>query len=430
MRHPPGTALQQNHMAPDADTGTRLRTAMRQAGGLAAVAQKSGISRAQLTRYLNGTPIPSDRLTELAPVLGVSPAWLLGDTAATRERFGSTLERTRALTEHLLQLLQRYHVEKAFLPSEISYTLKLMLASQHHAIEQRGEEKPFSNYDMENGLNFLNNIRKNDWLEVYVDGCTHYAEWGIEAMQSHWASKWAMIVQEAFKLHFTKEPLLTDYFVRLNIPIRDNHLRMMQNWVAFLLGQFPPHRKISVLDAGCGNGRHMIYLNQLGDRFDVRGIDSSPAALEFCRIHAVKGNLPKNSVTEGDFMSLPFEEDTFDAVMSIANLQFIPLVPDSLNIGLGRALYEMARVLKPGGYALLLIRSESADEFFPVFQCSHKPEDIMNLLATCGLKKVRCEPLRLKEIGLPGSHLGRGLEHQDIWVVQKDAPARLRPVAA
>lgn len=399
---------------------SRLKLAVQKEGGLGRLVEKSGISRAQLSRYLGGTPIPSDRLIKIAPLLNVTSAWLLGEESSTRESFIGSLERMRNYAERLIRLLQRYDVERAFLPPEIARVLELMVLSQQNTVEALGEVDDYTDYDLENGLNFLNNIRKNDWLDVYVDGCKYIMQHGVESLERVWAGKWAAITQEAFKLHFTREPLITDYYVRLNAPIWGAHLAMMQYWSSFLIQNFQTMKApIRLLDAGCGNGRHLIFLNQMGDRFDLRGIDTSDAALGFCRKHEEAGTLPAGATRRGDFFAIEAEEASFDAYMSIANLMFIPLIPDSLDVGVGRALAEAARVLKPGGYALVLIRSESPDEYFPVFQCSHAPHALEKVMKKTGFKLVERKPLRMAEPGLPGTRYGRGLKNQDFWILQK-----------
>src|SRR6187455_1959490 len=48
-----------------------------------------------------------------------------------------------------------------------------------------------------------------------------------------------------------------------------------------LLDHLQPKPGSSMLDLGCGKGRHSIYLNQKG--FNVTGIDLSPESIMHCR---------------------------------------------------------------------------------------------------------------------------------------------------
>jgi len=400
-----------------AKLASRLKSAIKDTGGLSAILSKTEISKAQLTRYLQGSPIPSTRLLSLAKILNVSAGWLLGETSASKNMFFQESAHARDNFEKLLRLLQRYDVERAFLPTEISRVMEIIMISQHHALEHEGAHNPLSDYDLENGLNFLNTIRRNDWLDVYVDGCAYYSEHGSSSLHEYWSSKWSAICQEAFKTHFTREPMITDYFARLNLVVRDQHLKVMQTWIAHVCEIFSAKAKIDILDAGCGNGRHLVYLHQVSDRFNLAGIDASSAAIEqFCKVHERNQKLPPNCTQIGDFMALPYADASFDAYQSIANLMFIPLIPDSLDIGVGLALREARRVLRKGGCMMFLIRSQSPDEFFPVFQCSHAPQALQKLLDKAGFQTAKRIPVTLNELGLPGTRFGRGLKHQELWI--------------
>jgi len=88
-----------------------------------------------------------------------------------------------------------------------------------------------------------------------------------------------------------------------------------------------------VLDAGCGEGSDMLYYRSL--RANVIGIDSSPEMVSAAKKRGL-------DVVLGDFESLPFEEQSFDIILSKYAIQ------TSQNISL--VLSEFGRVLKPGGF--------------------------------------------------------------------------------
>jgi ubiquinone/menaquinone biosynthesis C-methylase UbiE len=86
------------------------------------------------------------------------------------------------------------------------------------------------------------------------------------------------------------------------------------------------------LDVGTGTG---VGARSLASRFpeaEIIGVDVSPAMLAEARRLA-----PTLTFMEGDAAALPFDADSFDLV---ANANMIPF------------LDEVARVLKPGGWAL------------------------------------------------------------------------------
>ena len=68
----------------------------------------------------------------------------------------------------------------------------------------------------------------------------------------------------------------------------------------------------SVLDIGCGAGRHSLYLQQKG--FDVTAIDNSPGAIEVCKLRGLKNAIVK-SIAEID----DFEANSFDTILMFGN---------------------------------------------------------------------------------------------------------------
>lgn len=96
--------------------------------------------------------------------------------------------------------------------------------------------------------------------------------------------------------------------------------------------------EIKVLDAGCGNGKNMIYLQNKG--ISVKGIDFSEKLLQICR----NKNL---DVEEADIRHLPFPDNSFDYVISIAVIHHLSKESDR-----HKAIKEMLRVCKPGGKVL------------------------------------------------------------------------------
>jgi SAM-dependent methyltransferase len=117
----------------------------------------------------------------------------------------------------------------------------------------------------------------------------------------------------------------------------------MERVTAALLDPFcPPGRARDVLDAGCGTGAMLNWLERYARGGRVAGIDVSSDALDFCRARGL-GNLAQASATQ-----LPFDDETFDLVTSFDVLVQIP--------GEGsdkRAMREMFRVLRPGGVAFV-----------------------------------------------------------------------------
>jgi ubiquinone/menaquinone biosynthesis C-methylase UbiE len=93
-----------------------------------------------------------------------------------------------------------------------------------------------------------------------------------------------------------------------------------------------------VLDVACGNGNATIPAAKTGAK--VTGIDLTPSLLEAGRADAKEAGVEIEWI-EGDAQKLPFDDASFDVVISVFGCMF---VPDQ-----SAEAQEMARVLKPGG---------------------------------------------------------------------------------
>ena len=101
---------------------------------------------------------------------------------------------------------------------------------------------------------------------------------------------------------------------------------------------------MSLLDAGCGSGRNLVYFLRNG--YEVYGVDESPQAVEQVRRLAreLAPEVPPERFRVSDLAEIPFPANRFDAVVCSAVLHF------SRDEGhFDRMLAEMWRVLKPGG---------------------------------------------------------------------------------
>ncbi|MCX3267382.1 class I SAM-dependent methyltransferase [Pedobacter agri] len=109
----------------------------------------------------------------------------------------------------------------------------------------------------------------------------------------------------------------------------------------------------TVLDAGCGTGRNLIYF--LNNAYDVHGVDHYPESINQIK-SLVKETLNLKAAENFHIASvedMPFENEKFDLVISSAVLHFA----QSLGHFEGM-LCEMWRVLKPGGYLFCRLASD------------------------------------------------------------------------
>jgi SAM-dependent methyltransferase len=110
---------------------------------------------------------------------------------------------------------------------------------------------------------------------------------------------------------------------------------------------------MSILDAGCGGGRNLVYFLRCG--LAVHAVDSEPAAVAAVRALAARWapEMPAESFRNEPVEAMSFAAASFDVVVSSAVLHF---ARDEDHF---RAMVrEMWRVLKPGG--LLFARLASS----------------------------------------------------------------------
>jgi len=92
------------------------------------------------------------------------------------------------------------------------------------------------------------------------------------------------------------------------------------------------------LDVGCGTGALTAAILRLCEPAGISAVDASAAYVEYARGHVRDSRV---SFAVGDAQALPEPDGTANAAVSGLALNFIPAP--------GRAVREMARVVKPGG---------------------------------------------------------------------------------
>ena len=109
-----------------------------------------------------------------------------------------------------------------------------------------------------------------------------------------------------------------------------------------LKGRFDRRRR--VLDAGCGDGRNLVYLLRNG--FTCYAIDRDPRAVQRVRALATQlaPALPDSHFQVGELDRLPWGDNSMDAVICSAVLH---LAEDAAHFG--RLVEDMWRVLAPDG---------------------------------------------------------------------------------
>jgi len=100
---------------------------------------------------------------------------------------------------------------------------------------------------------------------------------------------------------------------------------------------------MSILDAGCGGGRNLVYFMRNG--FKVFGVDSSSEAINHIRTLAARiSETQSDNFLVESIEKMSFADESFDVVLSSAVLHFADDEDHWTAM-----VQEMWRVLKPGG---------------------------------------------------------------------------------
>lgn len=129
------------------------------------------------------------------------------------------------------------------------------------------------------------------------------------------------------------------YDVRMASPYSDCFTYSRHRLEGFITRYLPEKGNgARLLDVGCGTGHHVRALRNRG--YDAAGVDASEGMLAHART-----NNPGATIEQADVDRLPFPDASFDYVLCIEVLRYLAHTES--------AVREMARVLKPGGIALV-----------------------------------------------------------------------------
>ncbi|MEQ8909569.1 MAG: class I SAM-dependent methyltransferase [Vicingaceae bacterium] len=109
-----------------------------------------------------------------------------------------------------------------------------------------------------------------------------------------------------------------------------------------IVGENKLNRDMTALDLGCGSGRWTHYISKKAKR--IEAIDPSEAVFQAAAIHQSLDNV---RFSRAGVETIPFEDESFDFVMSLGVLHHIP--------DTAKALESLLKKLKPGGYALIYL---------------------------------------------------------------------------
>jgi len=137
----------------------------------------------------------------------------------------------------------------------------------------------------------------------------------------------------------------------------------------------------TVLDAGCGSGQTASWLQMIYPGRRLLGIDVSEYAVAAAR------TLPGIHVVSATVLEIPLRSESVDLVVTQDVLQHLPL-----DGGDGRALGEIARVLKRGGWLFLRTNSQAfprtADDAAASFH-KYRLDELGEKIERAGLRVAR-----------------------------------------
>ncbi len=142
-------------------------------------------------------------------------------------------------------------------------------------------------------------------------------------------------------------------------------------------------RKLS-LEIGCGTGHWTEFFTSLG--FPIVGIDISEKMIEIAR----SKHIPEAIFLVKDVEEMDFRDESFDNIFAITALEFV----DNLD----RAISQIYRVLRPGGYMLVGALNASSPYIQGKMEKSSSsiaysrpftPETLRNLLQVFGQPQIK-----------------------------------------
>jgi SAM-dependent methyltransferase len=106
-----------------------------------------------------------------------------------------------------------------------------------------------------------------------------------------------------------------------------------------------------ILDLGCGNGRHTVFLKKKG--FNVWGLDNAPEGIRLAQEWLKKEHLAAPLLLVDVYAPFPFKDNSFDGLISTR------VIHHATQAKVISAVHEIIRVVRKGGMILITVPGDA-----------------------------------------------------------------------
>lgn len=363
----------------------RLAYCTELAGGKRAMSLKTGISEAQLFRYINGDhDISVNRLQAVAQAVSLDVTWLLSGKENGQKRPDFKPELLQDIVQQVEEILLDNPVR--FTPKQKSKAYSLI----YDAISQEAEQSSENALDkgmLLHIIEYLSPLRAADEIGTYHNLLSKFND--MQQLSEPEALMFERLVGIGNAASY--EGLSGQiYYDRVGYSLGPEASAILLNMVA-LVSRKDPSRKLNWLDIGCGNSRHLAFLKQHAPHLQLHGIDQSALATKLNENLVKAGKLSSGTFQQADVSSLPYEDNSMDVIFWRQGLYSIPYFPQH-PFGLNQVAKEISRVLNKGGHVQIM-SVYGQKTFGLTFLQEHDERSIRKVFEPCGLELFKFQVL-------------------------------------
>ncbi len=358
---------------PVATLAQRLDACAEAVGGKRHLAAISGVSEAQLYRYIDGdvTP-PVERLEDLARAAQIDPAWLLTGRGSLTVAVDRPLPAFRSdllvdLYDGLNDLLVEY--DRPFPPKVKARAVTYLYEAFRHIEATTGEIINPDKFQLLKTLGFLAEMRTEAEVDV-LRQALHALEYkGLTTdygPHQQLLTLWCNLLVRGMRGYYNSYAGQL-YFERMGQKLSADAIVELHGLVTESL-KVVGKANLDWLDLGSGNGRHLAHLHKHMPNLRLRGLELADHAVALCHDLGKANKLPADCVVQGDMRQMPFPDAHFDVVFSRLSLQSLPYLPGT-GLGVEAAMEEIHRVLRPGGILVLVVPEGEYRDYVVFDEC-------------------------------------------------------------